>query len=142
MVAIRPLGPSDVDSVLGAPGLFDEPPTREATERFLASPGHHLLMAFDDDGGRALGFVSGVEMTHPDKGTELFLYELGVDDTARRQGVGTALVAALRELGRELGCHGMWVLTDADNDPALGTYRKAGATEESAHVMLGWELRK
>jgi ribosomal protein S18 acetylase RimI-like enzyme len=140
VVTIRRLGPEDADLVLAAGGLFDESPTREATERFLASPGHHLLMAFTDDGGRPAGFVSGIEMTHPDKGTELFLYELGVDDGARRQGVGTALVAALRDLARERGCYGMWTLTDADNDPALGTYRKGGASEESAHVMLGWEL--
>ena len=62
-------------------------------------------------------------MTHPDKGTEMFLYELGVDDAARGQGVGKALVAALRDLAEERGCYGMWVLTDADNEAALRTYQ-------------------
>ena len=53
----------------------------------------------DDD--RAVGFVSGVETTHPDKGTEMFLYELGVDDSARRQGVGRGIaLAATRPLAR------------------------------------------
>ncbi|HZE00492.1 MAG TPA: GNAT family N-acetyltransferase, partial [Pseudonocardiaceae bacterium] len=51
----------------------------------------------------------------PDKGTEMFLYELGVDDRFRRRGIGKALVAALAELARESGCYGMWVLTDSDN---------------------------
>jgi aminoglycoside 3-N-acetyltransferase I len=139
MVTIRRLGPGDVDDVLAAASLFDTPALREPTERFLASPGHHLLLAVGDD-GRAIGFVSGIEMTHPDKGTEMFLYELGVDEGARRQGVGTALGEALRDLARERGCYGMWVLTDDANDAALGTYRKAGATEESSHVMLGWTL--
>jgi aminoglycoside 3-N-acetyltransferase I len=139
MVSIRRLGPADAPIVTGAPALFDDPPTAESTDRFLASPGHHLLMAFDDR-GEAIGFVTGVELTHPDKGTELFLYEVSVDEAARRRGVGTALVDALRELGRQRGCYGMWVLTDADNDAALGTYRKGGATEESTHVMLGWDL--
>jgi hypothetical protein len=32
------------------------------------------------------------------------------------------------------------VLTDHDNDAALGTYRKGGAVEESPCVMLTWEL--
>jgi ribosomal protein S18 acetylase RimI-like enzyme len=49
-------------------------------------------MAFG--GGRALGFVSGIETTHPDKGTEMFLYELSVEEEARRRGVGTKLVQA------------------------------------------------
>ena len=52
--------------MLAAPALFDEPPDPEATRRFLAEPTHHLLLAFDS-AGRAVGFVSGVETTHPDK---------------------------------------------------------------------------
>ena len=39
-----------------------------------------------------MGFVSGVEVTHPDKGTEMFLYELAVDEPFRRRGIGRALV--------------------------------------------------
>ena len=32
----------------------------------------------------------------------------------------------------------MWVLTDADNEAALGTYARSGATERSDSVMLSW----
>ena len=119
--------------------LFDQPLRPDATQRFLDAPDHHLLLALDDDGA-PIGMVSGVELTHPDKGTEMFLYELAVDDGARRRGIGTALVEALRELARERGCRGMWVLTDADNAPGLGTYRKAGATIEEQTMLLEWRL--
>jgi ribosomal protein S18 acetylase RimI-like enzyme len=61
-----------------------------------------------------------------------------VAEQARGLGVGAALVQALAALARECGCYGMWVLTDDDNDAALATYRRGGATEESAHVMLTW----
>ncbi len=137
---IRRLGPDDVDTVLAAAALFDAPPTRDATQRFLAEPTHHLLVAFDDD-GRATGFVSGVETTHPDKGTEMFLYELSVAEDARRQGIGKALVAALRYLARERRCYGMFVLADEDNHAALATYRATGTRHESRHVMLDWDFR-
>ena len=50
-------------------------------------------------GDRPVGMISGVETTHPDKGTEMFLYELGVDEDARRRGVATALVNALADAG-------------------------------------------
>jgi ribosomal protein S18 acetylase RimI-like enzyme len=80
-VAIRRLVPADLDAVLAASPLFNGPADRAATERFLAAPDHHLFMAFDRD--VAVGFVSGVETTHPDKGTEMFLYELAVDASAR-----------------------------------------------------------
>src|SRR4051812_27643225 len=45
-----------------AADLFDSSPSPEATERFLANPTHHLLFAFDG-GERAVGMISGVEMT-------------------------------------------------------------------------------
>src|SRR3954465_13844977 len=117
-------------AVLAAAELFDAPPLAAATERFLAHPGHHLLLAYDDE-GRAVGMISGVEMTHPDKGTEMFVYELGVAPAARLQGIGSRLVAELAAIARRNGCYGMWVGTEVDNDAALATYRRAGATEET-----------
>ena len=133
------LGRADLDAVVAAEHLFDGPAMREATERFLSEPTAHLCLAYEDE--EPAGFVSGVEMTHPDKGTELFLYELGVDERFRRRGIGTALVRALAERARERGCYGMWVLTDRVNEAGLATYRRAGAVEESDQVMLGWDLR-
>jgi ribosomal protein S18 acetylase RimI-like enzyme len=133
---IRHLGPGAEAEIAAASALFDGPARSEATERFLAAPGHHLLMAYD--AGHPVGFVSAVEMTHPDKGTEMFLYELSVDETHRRQGIGRALVDQLAQLARQAGCYGMWVLTDADNGAALANYRSAGTGEESTHIMLSW----
>jgi len=126
-------------AVLAAADLFDEPPLAAATERFLREPGHHLLFAYDED-GRAVGMISGVEMTHPDKGTEMFIYELGVAPAARLQGIGTRLVAELAEIARRNGCYGMWVGTEIDNDAALATYRRAGACDEAKFTLLNWDL--
>ena len=140
VVSIRRLEPGDEAKVLGAGELFDSAPEREATRRFLGEPGHHLLFAFSE-GGTAVGFVSGVEITHPDKGTEMLLYELSVDEPVRRRGIGTALVAALADLARERDCTGMWVLTDEDNVAARRTYERAGSTAGTSHLMLEWKLR-
>jgi aminoglycoside 3-N-acetyltransferase I len=129
----------DAAHVEQAADLFDSPPIPVATERFLAEPGHHLLFAYDA-GGRAVGMISGVEMTHPDKGTEMFIYELGVAADARRQGVATELVEALAATARERGCYGMWVGTEPDNVAGQATYRRAGATEEAPFVLLSWDL--
>lgn len=129
---------TSLDQVVAAGGLFDGPARPEAAADFLERPGHHLLLASADGDPVPVGFVSGVEMVHPDKGCEMFLYELGVDEAHRGRGVGTALVAALADLARSRGCYGMWVLTDDDNDAALAAYRRGGAGEESPHVMLTW----
>ena len=134
---IRLLAAGDEDAVLAARALFDHEPDIDATRRFLAEPTHHLLVAYDA-AGEPLGFVTGVELTHPDKGTEMFLYELGVDESARRRGVGRTLVQALAALAREQGCYDMWVLADADNDAAQATYTGAGGKEASRPVLLEW----
>jgi ribosomal protein S18 acetylase RimI-like enzyme len=135
---IARLAPGDEHVVMAGADLFDRAPTAEWTARFLASESHHLLFALDGD--TPIGFVSGVETTHPDKGTEMFLYELDVHPDRRRKGAGSALVAALAELARERGCYGMWVLTDTDNEAALATYRRAGAGAAEESVMLTWEF--
>jgi aminoglycoside 3-N-acetyltransferase I len=130
---------ADAAEVLRAADLFDAPPLPAATERFLGRPGHHLLFAYDD-AGAAVGMISGVEMTHPDKGTEMFIYELGVAPAARRRGVATELIRALAGVARASGCYGMWVGTETDNGAAQATYRKAGASEEAPFVLLNWDL--
>ncbi len=136
---IRALGPGDEQAVVEAGAVFDDPPTEALAAAFLGRQGHHLLVAYVD--GAAAGFVSGVEMAHPDKGTEMFLYELGVQEEYRGRGIARALVEALREAARECGCYGMWVLTDADNQAALRTYQGAGASAPSPQVLLNWDIR-
>lgn len=135
---IERIGPDDQDRVIAAANLFDYPPRVAAINRFLAEPNHHLLIAYADNA--PVGFVSGVEVTHPDKGTEMFLYELAVNEGHRREGIGTALVEALGELARNQGCYGMWVLTEDDNEAAGATYLKAGGELESKPLMFSWRF--
>jgi len=125
--------------VQAAEALFDGPIDGAATQRFLEEPGHHLLLAYVD--GQPVGMVTGVEMTHPDKGTEMFLYELGVSEAARGRGVGTALVAELAAVARRRGCYGMWVGTDDDNAAALATYEATGALRDAGTTrILTWDF--
>ncbi|WP_348534641.1 MULTISPECIES: GNAT family N-acetyltransferase [unclassified Kitasatospora] len=123
-------------AVQDAGHLFDGPPLPAATERFLADERHHLLIAYVDD--VPAGMVVGVEMTDPDKGTEMFLYELAVDEPFRGRGVGRALVSALADLARGRNCYGMWVITGEDNAAARATYRRAGGSPEEKQVVFVW----
>lgn len=135
---IRELGTGDEDEIFDAAELFDGAPEGAATRRFLREEGHHLLIAYVED--HPVGFVSGVEITHPDKGTEMFLYELGVEERFRRRGIGRALVQRLREVAEERSCYGMWVVTDEHNREALATYESSGATPERGQVVFDWTL--
>jgi ribosomal protein S18 acetylase RimI-like enzyme len=126
------------EQIRAAAHLFDHPPRPESTAAFLADPRHHLLIAHLD--GSPVGFVSGVVTVHPDKGEELFLLELGVDDAVQGRGLGTALVEAIRAEAAARGCTAVWTVTEPDNVAALATYRRAGATAEEATVTLVWDL--
>jgi ribosomal protein S18 acetylase RimI-like enzyme len=134
------MGPGDETRVTEAGHVFDEALQPDALKRFLADPTHHLLIAYSGD--EAAGFVSGVEITHPDKGTEMFLYELSVETAHRHHGIGTALVNALADLARANGCYGMWVLVDDENAAAAATYRKADGDVESQPLMFSWRFQR
>ncbi|MGO1544666.1 MAG: GNAT family N-acetyltransferase [Gulosibacter sp.] len=118
--------------------LFDEPVLEASAADFLARPGHVLFLALDP-AGKGIGFVSGVEMRHPDKAPEMFLYELGVAEEWRRRGVAKALVLALRDEARIRGCVGMWTGTEGENGPALATYRSTGAMVDAESVFITWD---
>ena len=124
--------------MVAASPLFDNEARREWAALFLTREGHHMLIASVD--GADVGFVSGVEMTHPDKGTEMFLYELYVAEEHRRRGIGRALVDALGQIAVGHGCYGMWVGTEPDNVAAIATYRAAGAAPVEPFVTLTWNF--
>jgi ribosomal protein S18 acetylase RimI-like enzyme len=131
---IRPLTPDTVSQLERFSDAFDNPLDDRSTERFLADRGHHLLLAYLDD--EPAGFVSAVEIHHPDKPTERFLNELSVVEHARRRGVATALLEALKGLATERGASLIWVLTDEANEAGMATYRAAGGTWNGEHAVM------
>jgi len=137
-VTIRRVGPADLRLVLEAAALFDAEPREDWTAGFVAREGHHFLIAYV--GERPAGFVTGIEIIHPDKGNEMMLYELGVDPAYRRQGIGRGLVGTLRDLAVARGCRGMWVPLARDDTAAMATYRSAGADTYEATAIMSWDF--
>ncbi|MDJ1370516.1 N-acetyltransferase [Gulosibacter molinativorax] len=128
----------DPATLVANSALFDHQVSAEGAADFLSRPGHILFLALSPD-GEGVGFVSGVEMRHPDKQPEMFVYELGVDKDWRRRGVAKALLGALRGEARSRGCTGMWTGTEAANGPAIATYQSMGATVDTASVFITWD---
>ena len=113
---------------------FDNRVLPDETRRFLEDERHHLLLGYVDD--RPAGFLSAVEVFHPDKRSELFLNEVGVMEGARRRGVARALVDELKRIGRERGCVSIWVLTDEGNEAAMRLYRSTGGVWNGDPVVM------
>jgi ribosomal protein S18 acetylase RimI-like enzyme len=130
---------TSIAAVAEAEHLFDDPVDDAASGAFLGDERHHLLIAYVGDD--PAGFVTGVELFHPDKSKpEMFLYELGVDEAYRGRGVATALLLRLVGLCRERGCGSMFALTDEDNAAARATYTKARGEAQPAGIMFTWAL--
>ena len=68
--------------------------------------------------------------------SEIYIYDLAVDESWRRQGVATALIDELRRIARERGAWVIFVQGDYGDDPALALYDKLGTREEVLHFDI------
>jgi ribosomal protein S18 acetylase RimI-like enzyme len=114
--------------------VFDDPVRPDLAAEFLADPRHHIAVAVD--GGVVIGMASAVHYVHPDKPPQLFIDEVGVASSHRRQGIASQLIALLLAHGRALGCSEAWVAADEDNAPARALYAKAGGQEEPVRAVI------
>jgi GNAT superfamily N-acetyltransferase len=136
---IRRLGPGDEDALVAASDLFDHPVTTDRARGFLAGAGSAVFLAYDGDD--PIGFLTAFEHVLPDQAPELYLSEMYVLEDRQRRGIGTALVERFRDLARERGCSALWVLTEEDNDAALGLYGSVGAPTRTTQAMFEWDDR-
>ena len=49
-----------------------------------------------------------------------------IDSTAQGEGIGTALIDAVKERAKAIGCMRVWLITTNDNLNALGFYQRRG----------------
>ncbi len=110
-------------------------PTERYLEQLLSRPDVHAFVALD--GERVIGGATAYELPMFGREvTELFLYEIGVDEAYRRQGVAANLVEALKKLCAEKGLSAMFVATEADNEPAKALYEKTGGELEEVAMYV------
>lgn len=135
-IMVRRLKPGDEALVGAVAGRFKSAllPSARA-RRFLAHDANYLIVA--ERGGELAGFVLAYRLDRLDRDAgQLFLYEVGVAPEHRRCGVGTRLMEYVRGLVAEESLMEAFVLTERDNDAALGLYRRAGGQVESSGSVL------
>ena len=121
-VELKRLSPGDLhvlDNV--ADDVFDESIRPDRLRRYLAEPGHLMIVAVDD--GVVVAQCAAVVHYHPDKVTELYIDEMGTATSHLRRGIARRLMAAMFDWGRELGCKESWLGTETDNVAANALYR-------------------
>lgn len=118
--------------------VFDEPVDQKRLAAYLDEPGHIMVVALY--GGMIVGQTAAVIHRHPDKPTELYIDEVGVAPTFRRQGIARRMLEKVFVLGKEAGCEEAWVGTEIDNLPARRLYETKGKTGAETFVMYVYEL--
>ena len=147
-VQIHRVGPDEIalmEAVATTFGeVFDDPetytgrrPSAAYLRRLLAG---ETFMAFAAlDRGDVVGAIAAYELPKfEQERSELYIYDLAVRATHRRQGVATALIDAVRE---EAARRGAWVVyvqadTGVEDAPAIALYTKLGRREEVLHFDI------
>lgn len=99
--------------------------------------GAHAGLVFEKD-GRILGYasmrlVSDNDMKHRIGVKQIQLQTLCVDKTIRGQGIGQALVDAVKQWAKERGANRLKVVAYAKNSSAREFYKKQGFQELEIH---------
>ena len=149
MSDIRQLGPADaglMDALLSFFGeAFGDPasytskrPSAEYLRKLLGGDSFIALAAFDD-GGTVLGALCAYELhKFEQERSEIYIYDLAVAATHRRQGIATALIRSLREIA---ATRGAWVIfvqadTQPEDEAAIALYSKLGVREDVLHFDI------
>ena len=106
-----------------------EPVTENDVETIVSSPVTRLLLA-RDEGGSIVGTLTLVAFRIP-TGVGAWIEDVVVDERARRQGVGEALMTAAIRLAEESGARHVNLTSRPDREAANRLY-----------VRLGFELRE
>jgi aminoglycoside 3-N-acetyltransferase I len=65
--------------------------------------------------------------------SEIYIYDLAVALSHRRQGIATALIEALRGIARARGATVIFVQADVPDAAAIALYTKLGSREDVLH---------
>jgi aminoglycoside 3-N-acetyltransferase I len=68
--------------------------------------------------------------------SEIYIYDLAVDEAYRQQGIATALIEALQPIAHACGAWVIYVQADYGDDPAVALYTKLGIKEEVMHFDI------
>ena len=112
-----------------------EPPSDAYLEGLLAKD--HIAVVVAVAGEEVVGGLVAYELDKFERARrEMYIYDLAVAETYRRQGVATALIEHLREIAAARDAWVVYVQADYGDDPAISLYEKLGTREEVLHFDI------
>lgn len=115
-------------------------PSSSYLKKLLANPTFFALVAVDGD--LIIGGLVAYEFQKfEQQRSELYIYDLAVLETYRRQGIATALIESLKVIGQKRGVYVIFVQSDkgVEDQPAIALYSKIGTCEDVFHFDFAIE---
>ncbi len=146
MIIIRRLQSDDVTLMRAANALYgrafdddasysDAPPSDRYLCDLLASSHFIQLVALVAD--HVVGALSAYVLPKFEQArAEIYIYDLAVAETHRRQGIATQMINALRPIAQQVGAWVIYVQADPADTPAVALYEKIGEREAVLHFDI------
>lgn len=143
---IQSLSGGDIDLMRQMLAMFGEAFGERATytasqpsDAYLAdllSSGTFVAVAATSEakvvGGLAAYFLRKFEQAR----TEIYIYDLAVDEAFRRRGIATAMIEELKRIAAAKGAWVIYVQADHGDDAAIALYSKLGVREDVLHFDI------
>ena len=113
-------------------------PSESYLNRLLGSDYFIALVALQDS--EVVGGIAAYELIKfEQERSEIYIYDLAVTATHRRQGIATALIQELKKLAEVRGAYVVFVQADIDDEPAIALYTRLGVREDVLHFDIAVE---
>jgi aminoglycoside 3-N-acetyltransferase I len=145
-VSIRQLASCDVAQMEAMLTIFGEAfddvetygaarPSRAYLEHLLGSDHFIALAALKN--GSVVGGIAAYELQKfEQERSEIYIYDLAVARTHRREGIATALIQELKKIAAARAAYVIFVQADRGDAPAIALYTKLGVREDVLHFDI------
>ncbi len=116
-------------------GYSSTRPDPDYITRLLGSSTFIALCAVDGD--QVVGGLAAYELMKFEQArSEIYIYDLAVASTHRRQAIATGLIGTLQAIAQQRGAYVIFVQADHGDDPAIALYTKLGVREDVLHFDI------
>ncbi len=111
-------------------------PGHEYLQALLSRP-HFIVVVALDDSGSVLGGLAAYELQKfEQERSEIYIYDLAVNEAHRRKGIATGLINKLKGIARERGAYMIFVQAHPGDIPAIKLYESLGTREDVHHFDI------
>lgn len=108
----------------------------DAYLRSLLANADFMALAALSEGRVVAGVTAYVLPKYERAGSEVYLYDLAVDEPFRRRGIATSLIHAVQREAQARGASVVYVQADTADEPAVALYSRLGEPQPVWHFNI------